>query len=162
MIYNRNCYGYAQLLHVYTKNVKTNYAPFIHEFTETELLDLKINLDRQCITDKDMHKHINDWLDVASKQQEYYNKFIKSSDNSKLQQLKNIMNFKDLTSCGLFALFLETYINKTKTNYTAFINIFTDKDIDSIIKQLKSNICPEKSYDIIENWLTEAKKQRSK
>ncbi len=71
---NKNdCYNYARLLCIYIENVQPNYAPFIKEFTKTDIQDLLLKLDDCTAHSYDLHNTIADWLLLAQTQQEITN-----------------------------------------------------------------------------------------
>ncbi len=161
MIYTKNdCNDYAQLLKVYIDTVKFNRVPFIRKFINDDLLRLHLELDMCRGVDTVIRKEVKQWVSYASDEKDVYVKFKNDSDNDKLNSLKSMMIRLNKHVCPLYFLLLENYISGVKTNYTPFIETFTDEDIDNLLKRLKSGGCDEKSYEISEKWLLKALEKR--
>ncbi len=158
-----SCVRYAKMLHIYIQNVGTNYAPFISTFNEGDIQTMDANLPQDTCPGNTYNSDILPWLEQAYKRLQFLNEFIKADDHGKLSRLKaSFVEVKDPNDCGIYAFMLDNYIQKVGANYTSFIYKFTDKNIQNMKRDLKSDKCPHNIYNSIIPWLDEARKHIQK
>ncbi len=148
------CELYAKILENYIKDVDTDhdYAPFIRKFTATDIKNMYNYLPDKCPTHT--NTYVTEWLDRIHKLKITYNQFITKTPRDKLKYLReNHQVGRNNTHCAWYAMLLESYINDVKNKYTEFTIAFTDDEIDKMIRCLRSDKCPNKSYDNVIDWL---------
>jgi hypothetical protein len=150
------CGFYVKMLHNYIQKVGTNYAPFISKFTHNNILTMKRNLKPQSCPRALLNTYnlVVPWLDQALNH--INNKYLNLNNDRKLSWLRTELGNIGPTNCGLYALVLDKYIHSVGGNYAPFIETFTADDVLAMERKLRSDQCPDNTYNSVVPWLKQA------